>query len=315
MKFAARPRFKQLATEQIMPSITIACPACGARRIVTESELGQRLHCGCGMMFSASPVFAVPEERGPSAWFEKFSAMSKAGKAWLAGLVFGAIAFGVAGGFAIWWLNQPTHKTEANDSVGEFANSGTPAPVTPAATAPSPSPAVEVPKPPPTPPVATVPAEPVPEPVKPVPTTPPTPTPPPPPTPVATLSAVTLWDAFDLNPEDAANRYVGKVVEVTARGKLGVDTLGKEYFGAEVVKPMARPGRRLTPDEQRWEKEGYPPNVRCYLAPGQSAALESLPPGRPIVFRGTVVGRKDQQNVYRGYTVELQDCMIVTDGK
>lgn len=261
-------------------------------------------------MFVASPVFAVPEERGPSAWFGKFSGMPKAGKAWLAGLVLGTIAFGVAGGFAIWWINQPNHKTEANGNGGEFASGGTSAPVTPVATAPSPPPTVEEPKPVP-PPTTTKSAEPVREPVKPVPATPPTP----PPTPVATLSAVTLWDAFDLNPEDAATRYVGKVVEVTARGKLGVDKLGKEYFGAEVVKPMARPGRRLTPDEQRWEKEGYPPNVRCYLAPGQSAALESLPPGRPIVFRGTVVGRKDQRDVYRGYIVELQDCVIVTNGK
>src|SRR5207302_3274792 len=45
-----------------MPTLTIACPACGVHRQCEDAELGQRLQCRCGMSFAASPVFAVPDE-------------------------------------------------------------------------------------------------------------------------------------------------------------------------------------------------------------------------------------------------------------
>src|SRR5439155_18219364 len=129
--------------------------------------------------------------------------------------------------------------------------------------------------------------------------------PPPPPTPPAaaeSVSAVKLWDAFDLDPTAAAAKYAGKVVEVRAHGRVAKDSLGRPYFGAEVVKPReGRPSARLSPEERRWEVEGYPPSVRCYLTPEQAAALEEVPAGREVVIRRTCVGRKDIQDGYRGH--------------
>src|SRR5947208_190955 len=81
----------------------------------------------------------------------------------------------------------------------------------------------------------------------------------------------------------AAAKYAGKVVEVRAHGRVAKDSLGRPYFGAEVVKPReGRPSARLSPEERRWEVEGYPPSVRCYLTPEQAAALEEVPAGREV---------------------------------
>jgi hypothetical protein len=150
---------------------------------------------------------------------------------------------------------------------------------------------------------------------RPPPMPPPNPPPPanPPPVPAAaeSLSAVTLWDAFDLDPAAAAARYTGKVLEVSGRGKLGKDSFDRPFFGAVVVQPRGKTTARLSPDERRWEREGYPASVRCYLAPDQADALEKLPAGREVVLRGTCTGRKDRQDVYRGYIVELDNCTVV----
>jgi hypothetical protein len=134
----------------------------------------------------------------------------------------------------------------------------------------------------------------------------------PPSTPVAaeSLSAVTLWDAFDLDP-NAATRYTGKVLEVTGRGKMTKDQFGRTYFGVEVVKPRGKTSARMTAEERRWEKDGYPANVRCYLSSKQAAAVEDVPGDRDVVLRGTCTGRKDRQDVYRGYIVELDDCTLI----
>src|SRR5947199_315177 len=99
--------------------------------------------------------------------------------------------------------------------------------------------------------------------------------PPSPPAAAEAVFAVKLWDGFDLDPTAAAAKYAGKVVEVRAHGRVAKDSLGRPYFGAEVVKPReGRPSARLSPEERRWEVEGYPPSVRCYLTPEQAAALE-----------------------------------------
>ena len=94
------------------------------------------------------------------------------------------------------------------------------------------------------------------------------------------------------------------MLEVTARGKLAKDSFGKPFFGAVVVLPRGKNTARMTPDERRWEQDGYPASVRCYLAPDQADRLEKVPADRDVVLRGTCVGRKDRQDVYRGYIVE-----------
>jgi hypothetical protein len=141
---------------------------------------------------------------------------------------------------------------------------------------------------------------------------PPNATPPPLPAAAESMTAVKLWDVFDLDATAAAAQYTGKVLDVSARGKVGKDSFGKPFFGAVVVQPRGKTTARLSPDEQRWEREGYPASVRCYLAPDQADALEKLPAGKEVVLRGTCTGRKDRQDVYRGYIVELDNCTVVS---
>jgi hypothetical protein len=124
------------------------------------------------------------------------------------------------------------------------------------------------------------------------------------------LRASKLWDAFDLDRDLARTKYAGQVVEVTAPGKVERDQDGKLYFGAQVVQPGTKPANRLTAQEQRWEKNGYPANVRCYLTPGQAATLADLAPGQECVVRGVCVGRRDDPSVYMGYVVVLENCEV-----
>jgi hypothetical protein len=268
-----------------MSTQTFACPACGQHKTLEDPQPGEKLHCTCGMSFPASPVFGVPNAtRG-----NRLS-----GTGWAVGIV-AAMLIGSAAA-AGWLMTRP--------NAAPPETSGEQVAVVPAAVpdvTPNPTPSAD---PPPTNPNPPQPA--------PAPPAPPAPPPPPPPMPVAaeSLTAVTLWDAFDLDP-NAAAKYSGKVLEVTGRGKVAKDSFGRTYFGAEVVKPRGKTSARLTPDERRWEKEGYPASVRCYLTPEQAEVLEKLPADRDVVFRGTCTGRKDRQDVYRGYIVELDNCTVV----
>jgi hypothetical protein len=288
---------------------TFACPACGSRKAIDDPRPGEKIHCTCGMSFPASPVFAVADAGGKK--------MSGTGWAFAASV---ALLIGCAGAAA--WLMTRTTAGQPDPSgrqVAVAANPGPdsgrastpveprpdPAPEQPTTTRPDPDPPAPTPTPanPPTPPTPENP------PVKPA----PAPQPPPPPAPAATLTAVKLWDAFDLDEEAAKARYVGKVLEVSGHGRVAKNSLGRPFFGMEVVSPRpGRPTARLTPAERRWEKEGYPPSVRCYLTPDQEAALEKLSPGQPVILRGTCVGRKNMEDVYRSYIVELDNCVLVT---
>jgi hypothetical protein len=125
------------------------------------------------------------------------------------------------------------------------------------------------------------------------------------------LRASKLWDAFDLDRDQAREKYAGKLVELTASGRLLRDAEGRPYLGAQVVKPGTKPSSRLTPQEQQWEKAGYPPNVLCYLAPGQAESLEAMSPEESVTVRGVVVGRRDDAHVYMGYVVVLESCQVV----
>jgi hypothetical protein len=272
-----------------MATQTFACPACGSHKIIDDPKPGEKMHCTCGMSFPASPVFAVANagSRG-----------RLSGTGWAVGIA-AALLIGTAGA-AGWLMSRPQAGTPDAATHPEVAEG-------PAEVQPGPTP-MPAPNPRPDPGTPDSKAPPAPNPAPPSP--PPTP-PAPPATPAITVSAVTLWDAFDLDPTAAAAQYAGKLLEVTGRGKLTRDTFGKWFFGAVVVKPRGKTSARLSPDERRWEAQGYPASVRFYLAPGQTAALEDVPADRDVVIRGTCTGRKDRQDVYRGYIVELENCTAV----
>jgi hypothetical protein len=276
-----------------MSTQTFACPACGTHKKLDNPRAGEKLHCTCGMSFPASPVFAVPT----AARGRRLS-----GTGWAVG-VAAVLLIGTAAG-AAWLMSRPQAGTRDRRDTAQAVAEGPTEPQAGRTTPP------DGPMSPPkgqtpgtTPPSDKTPANP--------PSSNPPP-PPPPATPAASVSAVTLWDAYDLDPAAATAKYSGKLLEVTARGKLAKDTFGKPYFGAVVVKPRGKITARMSQDEKAWERDGYPPSVRCYLSPDQAAALEGVPADRDVVLRGTCTGRKDRQDVYRGYIIELEDCTVVT---
>jgi hypothetical protein len=289
-----------------MAAPTFACPACGSRKTLARTLPGETIHCTCGMSYPVSPLFAVADDPGPT---------RKKGRGWVVAVV---LIVG-AGGVGAWLFSR---LDAAPDTTGSQAASQ-PQEVSPQPKDPMvlQSKAEETPATGATPPSAPTVSVSPPEKgtttdVPPVPMAAPAPGPADPGPErqaVASLSAVTLWDAFDLDPPAATARFAGKLVEVTAVGRVDRDSLDQPYFGAVVVKPASRLARRLNALEWQWEKGGYPPSVRCYLTPEQAEALEMQPPVRPIILRGTCIGRKDIDNppVYRGYIVELVDCTVV----
>jgi hypothetical protein len=271
---------------------TFACPACGSRKTLADAQPGEKLHCTCGMSYPASPVFAVAD-----------AGDKKAGGPSIRVLVLVALLVG-CGGVAAWLMTRPPGPSH-DQGGGQVVVAPNPVDL-------SPNIPDERPTPVPTPNPANV--RPIP-PAKAGPDKPPIPAPidkpPPPPlsAPVASIAADTLWDAFDLGATFAA-RYTGKVVEVKARGRVARDSIDRPYFGAVVVKPRGRTTPRMTPEEKQWEKDGYPPSVRCYLSPEQAATLEKRE-DQDVVLRGICIGRKDRDDVYRGYIVELDNCVVV----
>jgi hypothetical protein len=286
-----------------------ACPACGSRKMLSDFSPGEKIHCTCGMSYPASPVFAVAETE------------QKKGGGGGRGLIAVAAVLAGVGALAAWLMthrSRPTESPSGPVAVIQPSHDSTP-PEHPTTvpevgphgdTTPTPDKSSNPPL------IPDVPADPTPVPPSPPPVTPAPPTikpapPSPPPTPVASLAAVTLWDAFDLDSAEAATRYAGKVVEVTGHGKVQTDSLDRPYFGIIVVKPRGRVTARMSPQMRQWEKEGYPPSVRCYLTPEQATALENVSPDQDVTIHGICTGRKDREEVYRGYIVELSDCTIM----
>jgi hypothetical protein len=276
-----------------MSTQTFACPACGNRKSLADAQPGEKVHCTCGMSYPASPVFEVHDV-----------GQKTGGLRWA--LIVG-ISIVIGSGVSAGWLMtrpkppMPFGGAVAKNPVTPDVGAKTTNDATDATEQPDGNPASDT-----QPPKSQPDKLPTPEP-KPAPTPPPPPLPPP----VASLAAVTLWDAFDLDPQAAEARFRGKVVEITARGKLAEDSLGRSYFGAVVVQKGGRKPPRLSPEEQQWETDGYPPSVRCYVNPDQAAEIEKAPADQGIILRGICTGRKDIDGVYRGYIVELNDCIIV----
>lgn len=228
----------------------------------------------------------------------------------------------------------PVRKPEPSTSGGSFDDPAPPAPKpepkveTPA---PKPEPKIETPAPKPEPKIETPAPKPEPKVETPAPkasTPPPVPTkvavdPKPTPTPVTTvrptpkltpIHALTLFDAFDVATSDVLAKYVDKPIEVIVQGKPGRDAEGKLYFGGIVMTAGKRtPAQlaRLKPQERKWEAEGYPPNILCYPAADQTAALESLPADRAVTLRGVCQGRREDDSKYMRYVVVVTDCTVV----
>jgi len=295
-------------------SMTIACPSCGTKRRLDANSMGLKIQCDCGISFSVSPVFAVPD-RDDSAmtWFTgKSSRLTR----WLASClqlpgrgggmttVF-AVFMLLAGSAALaaWLMSWGGAATlDLRGKATDTAKAGyaglSPRANNSGSSVPKPSTGKNSAPPPSTTDSSSTGPKPI-------------PTPPPPPTPIESLRASKLWDAFDIDGDAAAEKYVGQVVEITAPGKVERDAEGRLFFGAHIVTPGTKPVSKQTAQEKRWEKAGYPPNLRCYLAPGEAAALANADPKKDYVFRGVCTGRREDPHVYMGYIVILEKCQRI----
>ncbi len=273
---------------------TFACPACGSRKTLADAQAGEKIHCTCGMSYPASPVFAVTDGTAD----KKASGPGRT-------LVIAVAALAACGGVAVWMMNRPAGPPpDQGNAPTAIAAKPADLPTETVNEHPTPAPADSssvLPTPPHQPPDQ--------PPDKPKPANPTPPVKPPLANPVASVAADTLWDAFNLGPA-VANRYAGKVVEVKAHGRLARDTIDRPYFGAVIVTPHGRTAPGMSAEQRQWEKDGYPPSVRCYLSPEQAATLEKEG-DQDVLLRGICTGRKDRDDVYLGYIVEMDNCVVV----
>src|SRR5687768_16002473 len=92
-----------------MPPLIIACPACGSKSKFGPETLGQKVQCTCGMSFTASPVFAVPESDRGGAWLSGLTEKLPT-PTWKTGLAVAGflVLLGASAGLATWLMNRPS---------------------------------------------------------------------------------------------------------------------------------------------------------------------------------------------------------------
>ncbi|HZU37045.1 MAG TPA: hypothetical protein VFA18_14085 [Gemmataceae bacterium] len=137
--------------------------------------------------------------------------------------------------------------------------------------------------------------------------------------PVADLSAHDLWQAFGKNGMAADMAYRGKILIV--RGSIRnieADEKGNYFLGLDAVEPTASsPGDTEARShwKTRWSREGYPPNVICFLDPARKLGFKALEAGNRVAVLGRCMGLKQDRQVYKGYVVTVEDCTLVTDAQ
>lgn len=123
-----------------------------------------------------------------------------------------------------------------------------------------------------------------------------------------------LWKQYGDDPAGADALYRGKRVEFRIKGRLQQDADGGWVLGAPMYEPTALTAEQYaqqTEKEQRWFRDGYPPNVLCRVALEQVQAFRALPADREVTVRGWCVGKKLDSDVGGGYVVLFNDCALV----
>jgi tRNA_anti-like len=128
-------------------------------------------------------------------------------------------------------------------------------------------------------------------------------------------TATEVWLAFGSNAVQADEKYKGKYLQLAGTIKeITRDPTGEPYVGLSIDRtiPVLTPEleAQLTPEERRWNSVDIPPNVICYLDVGGKAASAAKKPGEKVSILGKCVGSKPDKNVYKGYVVVLEDCVL-----
>jgi hypothetical protein len=156
-------------------------------------------------------------------------------------------------------------------------------------------------------------------------TTRPNPPPPPPPErkewtppprgePTDTVDAADLWKAYGENRVQADLRFKDKWLFVTGVGDLmRDDSEDRDYIS--LLKPTlaGKPITSLTAKERKWLKQGAPASVLGYIRPGSEKPFVKVKAGTRIEVIGLCQGRREDEKVWRNYTVDLLYCELLAE--
>jgi hypothetical protein len=131
--------------------------------------------------------------------------------------------------------------------------------------------------------------------------------------PVAFMHAWELWRAYGANEAKADLDYSGKVVELVISGKVAKDAQGNYLLGSapEAAGVSPRTYQQMSPLEKKRYNEGYPPNILAYFGSDRLKDFANLKPGQSCVVKGICRGKRQDADVYQGYTVSLERCELV----
>ncbi len=147
--------------------------------------------------------------------------------------------------------------------------------------------------------------------------------PPPAGKPAAEVDAKAVWWEYGENAAAADAKYKGKTLAITANVRK-IEPAGAGYvadLGATVsVAPQSRAAYiRLDAKQKKWFNEGPPANVLAFLATGAEKGFASLkvpmPPQDTITLIGVCRGMEKNVDVFKGYTVSFERCVVRPEAK
>jgi tRNA_anti-like len=153
------------------------------------------------------------------------------------------------------------------------------------------------------------------QPTRPSPPPPPPPerkewTPPPRGEPAETIDAADLWKAYGDNRVQADIRFKDKWLLVKGVGDLMRDIDDRDYVA--LLKPTL-PANPITVKERKWLKQGAPASVLGFIRPGSEKPFVKVKAGTRIDVVGWCQGRRDDDRVWKNYTVELLYCELLAE--
>ena len=132
--------------------------------------------------------------------------------------------------------------------------------------------------------------------------------------PVKVRFLMLLWKEYGQDEKQADRKYLDKLVDFKAKGKLEKDPGGDWVLGLPMFEPTALIPEQYelqSPQERRWFIKGYPPNVLCYFAPGQEERFRRAGPDQECALRGVCAGKRPDPDVGGGYVVILRNCRLL----